>query len=112
MLGFTVLALEYGHIFFSASLDIMNPQNEIYATEGESVSNPNERRSTIVAAIISILFAGMSFLFFSESTFKYNSFKPAFLKLLIIALVFAVSCIALYFIKIKAFYNDRQEASK
>lgn len=112
MLGFTVLALEYGHIFFSASLDIMNPQNEIYATEGESVSNPNERRSTIIAALISILFAAMSFLFFSESIVKYESFKPAFLKLLIIALVFAISCTALYFIKIKAFYNDRQEANK
>ena len=112
LLAFTILALEYGHVFFSASLDIMNPQNEVYATEGESVSNPNERRSTFIAFITSILFAGLAFLFFDESIKQYDSFKPAFLKLMIIALLFAISCIVLFFIKVKAFYNDRMEATK
>ena len=112
LLGITILALEYGHVFFSASLDIMNPQNEIYATEGESVSNPNERRSTFIAFITAIAFAGLSFLFFDESIKRFDSFKPAFLKLMIIAIVFAVSCIFLLFVKVKAFYIDRQENSK
>lgn len=112
LLGFTVLFIEYGHIFFSATLDIMNPQNEIYATEGESISNPNERISTAIAFITALLFAGMSFVFIRESLQRYDSFTPAFIKLLVIAFVFGASCVALYFIKIKAFYNDRQEASK
>lgn len=112
MLAFTILALEYGHVFFSASLDIMNPQNEVYATEGESVSNPNERRSTFVAFITALLFAGLAFLFFDESMKRYDSFKPAFFKLMIIAVLFAIGCIVLFFIKVKAFYNDRMEASK
>lgn len=112
LMGITILFLQYGHIFFSASLDIMNPQNEVYATEGTSISNPNERRSTIVAFVVSFLFTAASLLLFKESNVKYGDFNHAFIKLLIVSFGFAASCILLFFLKVKAFYIDRQEASK
>ena len=112
LLGFTVLALQYGHIFFSASLDIMNPQNEVYATEGGSIINPNERRSTVVAFVLSFIFSLVAFILFRESYNKTESLNEAFIKLLIVAIFFAASCIALFYMKIKAFYIDRQEASR
>jgi hypothetical protein len=112
LLFFTILALQYGHVFYSATLDIMNPQNELYATEGTSISNPNERKSTIVAFVISFLFALVGFVLLRESFQKYGSFNAALVKLLLLALVFAGSCIFLFFIKIKAYYIDRQEASR
>lgn len=112
LMGITILLLQYGHIFFSASLDIMNPQNEVYATEGSSIANPNERKSTIVAFIVSFLFTAASLLLFKESNVKYGDFNHAFIKLLIVAFGFAFSCIFLFFMKVKAFYIDRQEASR
>ena len=107
LLGFIILLLEYGHIFFSASLDIMNPQNEVYATEGSSIANPNERKSTALSLIVSLLMGALGILFCIQS-----KITVAFIKLLVIALVFAVSNIVLFYLNIRAFYIDRQEASK
>ena len=112
LLAFTVLAFQYGHIFYSATLDIMNPQNEVYATEGDGVSNPNERKSTAIAFILSILVTLVSFLLLRENLLKYKNFNRAFIKLLLISLVWAGSCILLFFLKVKAYYIDRQEASR
>ena len=106
-LGLTALCVEYGHIFFSASLDIMNPQNEVYATEGTSIANPNERKSTIVGFLVALLFAGLALVFLFE-----DKMLPSFIKLFFISLAFAAGCILLFFLKVKAFYIDRQEASR
>lgn len=107
LLGFIVLFVEYGHIFFSASLDIMNPQNEIYATEGTSISNPNERKSTVVGFLLALLFGGLTLLFLSE-----GKMLSSFIKLFFIALAVALGSILLFYLKVKAFYIDRQEASR
>lgn len=107
LLAFTVLFIEYGHIFFSASLDIMNPQNEVYATEGSSISNPNERKSTIVGFLIALAFGGLCYLFLVE-----GEMLSTFLKLFFMGLAFGVSCVLLFYLKVKAFYIDRQEASR
>ena len=107
LLALTVLCVEYAHIFFSAALDIMNPQNEVYATEGTSISNPNERKSTVVGLILSLLFGGLTFVFLSE-----GKMLPSFIKLFVIALAIAIGCIVLFYLKVKAFYIDRQEASR
>ena len=112
LLAITILCLQYGHIFFSASLDLMNPQNEVYATEGGSISNPNERRSTVMAFVLSLIFTLVAFILFQESQNKYENLNAAFVKLLIVAVLFAASCISLFYLKIKAFYIDRQEASR
>ena len=85
----------------------MNPQNEVYATEGTSISNPNERKSTVVGLILSLLFGGLTFVFLSE-----GKMLPSFIKLFVIALAIAIGCIVLFYLKVKAFYIDRQEASR
>ena len=105
--GLIVLILEYGHIFLSASLDIMNPQNEIYATEGSSISNPNERKSIAIALFSSLIVGVLSFLFCFES-----KIHQSLIKILIICLIVSISCIIFFYLNIKAFYIDRQEASK
>ena len=107
LLGFIVLMLEYGHIYLSASLDIMNPQNELYETDGSSISNPNEIKSIAIALVLSLFIGGLAFLFCFESKLEL-----ALLKILVISIVFAASCILLFYLNVKAFYIDRQEASK
>lgn len=107
-----VLGLEYGHIFISAALDIMNPQNELYATEGDSISNPNEKRSTFIAFLIAIIFSVISYILFKESNLDTKSYTGAFTKLMIVGIVFGVTMFILLILKIKAFYIDRQEATR
>ena len=111
-LCFAVLGFQYGHIFLSAALDLMNPQNELYATEGDSISNPNERKSTIFALIFSIVIALISYIFLKESFNATKTYDGAFIKLMIIGIVFMVVMFILLILKIKAFYIDRQEASR
>ena len=60
LLSVAILLIQYGHIFYSATLDIMNPQNEQYATIGEEISNPNENKSTIMAFVISFAVSSAS----------------------------------------------------
>jgi len=82
-------------------MDLMNPQNEQYATTGEVNNNPNERKSTILAFLISFLVFGLSLFFFMENA------KFTWLKIALIGLVFAVSRIYFYFTKIKVYYGEK-----
>lgn len=107
-----VIGFQYGHIFYSAALDLMNPQNELYATEGDSISNPNERKSTIFALVFSAAIAFISYVFFKESINQTKTYDIAFIKLMIIGIIFMVIMFILLILKIKAFYIDRQEASR
>ena len=89
------------HLFWSAEMDIMNPQNEQYATSGVVESNPNEKKSTLFAFIISVLSFGISLLLFTENI------AVAWLKLMIIALIFAAARIYLFIGKVKVFYKEK-----
>lgn len=82
-------------------MDIMNPQNEQYATSGVVESNPNEKKSTLFAFIISVLSFGISLLLFTENI------AVAWLKLMIIALIFAAARIYLFIGKVKVFYKEK-----
>ncbi len=108
----SVLFLQYGHMFFSATLDIMNPQNEVYATEGTSISNPNELKSTVAAFVTSLAITFVGYFFVTESHYANGNLDSAFIKILLIAAVFFASTMVMFFLKIKAFYIDRQEASR
>jgi len=79
----------------------MNPQNEQYATTGEVTDNPNEKKSTILAFIISFLVFAISLFFFLEKA------KYTWLKLAIISIVFAITRIYFYFSKIKVYYGEK-----
>ena len=61
-IGFIYLA----HMLYSAELDLMNPQIELYATVGNTESNPNETKSTVSAFLISFIVALAVFLLLLE----------------------------------------------
>ena len=108
LLGFSILFLQYGHIFFSSTLDFTKPRNENYQTEGQGAKNPNETTSTIVAFVISALFAFLVFFFFNEQVkAKSPTFIGASIRLFLVALVVLVSNATLYLLKLKAFFMER-----
>ena len=96
-----VYSLYVGHLFWSAELDIMNPQNEQYATSGNQESNPNEKKASLFAFIIAFLGFGASLLLFNENIFV------AWVKLMGIGVVFAIARIYLYIQRIKIYYKEK-----
>lgn len=110
ILGLTVLLIHLGHMIYSATLDIMNPQNEQYATSGEVLDNPNETKSTILAFIISFAFALITYKFFSESIVSGQTadLVKCSLKLMSIGLGFFVMMLYLFLMKVKAYYYEIQ----
>lgn len=101
LIYFSLLGFYVGHLFWSAELDLMNPQNEQYATTGEVSSNPNEKKSTILAFLIAFLVFAISLFFFMENQ------TYTWIKLAIIGVVFAVFRTHLYFTNIKVYYNEK-----
>lgn len=67
LLAIGLFAFSAAHIFWSAEMDIMNPQSEQYGTIGEHSKNPNEAKSTILVFVIALLAAGISLLLFREN---------------------------------------------
>lgn len=106
ILGFAILLLHYGHMIYSALLDVMNPQNEQYASTGVVNDNPNENKSTILAFILSFAYALIAFILFDESGVQHGSYLPACIRMLIISLVYCTSCVILFIKKIKAYYYE------
>lgn len=107
LLSFAVLFIQYAHIFFSATMDIMNPQNEQYATVGEEIDNPNERKSTILAFIMAIVIALISYFFFKESHIRTGAFLTASIKLAGIGLALLLFAFGSFALRIKAYYYEK-----
>lgn len=107
LLAFAVLFIQYAHIFFSATMDIMNPQNEQYATVGEEIDNPNERKSTILAFIMAIVIALISYFFFKESNIRTGAFLTASIKLAVIGLALLLFAFGSFALRIKAYYYEK-----
>lgn len=96
-----LIAVQFGHVFWSVTMDIMNPQNELYATTGSVDDNPNETFSTISAFVISALLAFLSYLLFPEGLTK------ACVKLALVGLAFAIALIYMFVSKIKVYYYEK-----
>lgn len=107
LLAGMLLFTQYAHIIFSAMLDILNPQNEQYATIGESAKNPNENVSTISAFILSIFLALFSYVLFGEETLNSGSVTISVLKLCLIGGGLLISAVVLFVKSVKAFYYDK-----
>lgn len=108
LLSIALILIQIGHILFCALMDLMNPQNEQYATAGEQVSNPNEIKATIFAFITSFVVALIALgLLVEEQYMPDKSFNYAFLKMLLIGFVFFGVALYMYIEKIKAYYYDR-----
>ena len=89
-------------------LDIMNPQNEQYATTGEEVDNPNETKSTALAFVISIAYSLFAYKLLSESNLYTNGLTQGFLKLFIISCLLFIGISVLFIKRVKAYYYDMQ----
>lgn len=104
----SVLLLQYAHIFFCAAQDIMNPQNEAYATSGSNFNNPNETRATIVAFVFSFIISFVFYFFLQESYREYDGdYSAAFVRLFIASVILFAGFLYLFVMKIKAFYYDK-----
>ena len=99
------VALNCGHILWSALLDLMNPQNEHYATSGEMQDNPNERSSTVIAFIVSAIYAFFSFVLFSDIV--KNAVSVACIKLAFIGIAFLIATGYMFVNKINIYYNEK-----
>lgn len=104
-----ILLLYYAHLFYSATLDIINPQNEKYATTGEDVNNENENKSSIGAVIMSAIYALFAFLFFNEVSTSSGGLATVCNKLLFISILLAGYFISSYVLQIKAYYGQSKE---
>lgn len=108
LIGFAVLLLHFGHMIWSAMLDIMNPQNEQYATTGVTVDNPNENFSTILAFIIAFLYAVISYKLFSEVNLYHMGMYAVGIRMLLISGAFCGGILLLFIKRIKAYYYEIQ----
>lgn len=110
-LTFGLVLIQVGHIFISGLLDIMNPQNEQYATTGEQFSNPNENKAIIIAFITSFIVALAMFWFLKEAQrLSHEVFNIVFIKMFFIGVIFIVTAIYIFGWSVRAYYFDRGEA--
>ncbi|MGN0798582.1 MAG: hypothetical protein ACI4L7_03375 [Christensenellales bacterium] len=97
----SLLGIYLGHMFWSASLDIMNPQTEQYATTGTHTSNPNETKSTLIAFLISAVITFVFYFLITENA------QLVFAKIFGIALLYFAWNLYMYLSKIKTFFKEK-----
>ncbi len=103
MLMLSIGMIYLAHMLYSAELDLMNPQLELYSTVGSSESNPNEIRSTLLAFLISFLAAGLTyFLLWEGAEFRVYD------KFLIVAAVALVYRVKIFFAKLRLYYKEKE----
>ena len=107
LFALSVLLLQYAHIFFCAAQDLMNPQNEAYATTGSDFNNPNETRATIAAFVVSFLIAILFYFMLTESMASYDSYVSAFIRLLILSAALFGGFLYLFIKKVQVFYFEK-----
>ncbi len=101
-LEITVYALFVSHVFWSAELDIMNPQYKQYATFNEQANNPNENKSSLLVFMIVVIVAIFALMLSLEGG------ATIWIKLGIVAIVFAILKIMTFILQVKAFYKEKE----
>lgn len=101
MLGLIIIFIGWAHLLWSAEMDLMRPQHEQFATVGVSFDNPNERNSTIVAFLLSIVVAFVTYFILSEGQ------AAAVTKIAILSFVFLAVRVYLYFTRIRLYYAEK-----
>ena len=107
LFALSVLLIQYAHIFFCAAQDLMNPQNEAYATTGSDFNNPNETRATIAAFAASFIISIFFYFMLTESMASYDDYISAFIRLFIISALLFAGFLYLFIIKVKVFYYEK-----
>lgn len=101
LLGIGLVGMQWGHVFWCAMLDLMNPQNESYATTGNVDDNPNETSATVIAFIASAVFAFFSYVLIPEGV------MTACIKLCLIGLAFMLALIYMFVSKVKVYFYEK-----
>ena len=96
-IGFIYLA----HMLYSAELDLMNPQIELYATVGNTESNPNETKATVTAFIISFVTALAVFILLAEGSGNVDA------KVFTVGLLALCYRVYIFFAKLRLYYNEK-----
>ena len=101
LFGLTAYGVFVAHAFWSAEMDIMNPQYEQYATFSEQSNNPNENKSSLLAFLLAFLFAFAIFLLVPEGIMlTWN-------KALAVAIALVAFKAFTFFLKIKVYYKEK-----
>lgn len=103
LLAVIIIFIGWGHLLWSAEMDVMRPQHDQYATLGMSIDNPNERNSTVIAFIISALVAFLLYFLMSKDGVQ----TVTLVKIAAIALVFLAARVYLYFTRIRLYYAEK-----
>ena len=97
------IGMTYGsHMLYSAELDLMNPQIELYSTVGTSESNPNETKATLTAFLFSFLVAGVVFYLLTE-----NNDISVYVKYLFVSLAVLIYRTYIFFAKLRLYYKEK-----
>ena len=94
-------AIYLAHMLYSAELDLMNPQAEIYASVGSTESNPNETKSTVSAFIVSFVVAAAMLLLLLEGE------AGPYIKLALVGIAVLIWRAWLFFTKIRLYYKEK-----
>ena len=101
-LEITVYSVFVAHVFWSAELDIMNPQYKQYATFNEQANNPNENKSSLLVFMLVAVVGVFALLLSLEGG------ATIWIKLGIAAMVFAILKITTFILQVKAFYKEKE----
>ena len=102
LFALTAYAIYIAHLFWSAEMDLMNPQYEQYATFSQQSNNPNENKSSLLMFVLALLFALVIFLLVGEGITKI------WIKASVVACVIAVFKAFTFFLKIKIYYKEKK----
>ena len=100
MFAFSILFVFVAHLFGSAQYDLMNSQAQQFATFASQANNPNENKSIVMTFVLSLLFAGFWMILSLENA------KTAWIKILVLAVVYMAIKIYFYFLRIKVYYKE------
>ena len=89
------------HLLWTAELDIMNPQTDQFATVGQSFSNPNEIKSTVIAFVIALIFAFLTY-FLSDT-----GALSALIKITVLAAGFFAFRAFLFIQRVKLYFAEK-----
>ena len=101
LFGMSAILIYLIHMFWSAEMDIMNPQNIQYSTTGSHVNNPNETKSTIAMVFLAAVFFTISLFLLMENS------QIAWVKVLFVALAYFAYRVWSFYSKIKYYYEEK-----
>ncbi len=97
----TIYSIFLAHLFGSAQLDIMNSQASQFATFSSQSNNPNENHSIVLTFLLAILVSVIWVLLAMENQ------QTAWIKVLLVSLIYMIAKIYFYFTKIKVYYVEK-----